>query len=111
MGGKNAVITHDDAAAFLPPVLQGVEPVIRKSRKVGTLGAVHTEHAAFFMYFCHGVPLSEKDKAPTRGREYPCPDERLYSLKSIITQKVLFYNGQYRQLFTLKGGRKLSIPA
>ena len=60
MGEKNTVVIQNDAAAFLTPVLQGVEPVIRKSRKVGILRAVHTEHAAFFMYFCHAVPLPEK---------------------------------------------------
>ena len=69
VGRKNAVVIDDNAAAFLPPVLEGVESVIRKSRKVGTLGAVHTEHAAFFMYFCHGVPLPEKKIKRPPGAE------------------------------------------
>ena len=39
VGAENAVVVDDDAAAFLPAVLQGVQTVVRRMPDVGFLRA------------------------------------------------------------------------
>ncbi len=46
---KDAVIVDHDAAALLPSVLEGVEPVIGKACYIDRLRRKHTEYTAFLM--------------------------------------------------------------
>ena len=51
--GKYAVIVHDNAAAFLPPVLQSKQPIVAKICQ-GLYGRrENAKYAAFFMKLCH----------------------------------------------------------
>ena len=53
MGGEQAVVVHHDAAAFLAPVLQGEQPVIRRGRHVALFLRQYAEYAAFLMQLTH----------------------------------------------------------
>jgi len=46
---KQSVVVHHDAAALLPPVLEGVEPVIGAHGEIGALRAADAQHAAFLV--------------------------------------------------------------
>ncbi len=46
--GNHAAVVHGDAAAFLPAVLKGQQPVVRRIGGVGRAVGVNPEHAAFF---------------------------------------------------------------
>jgi hypothetical protein len=48
-GGKNAVIVDHNAAAFLPPVLEGIKPVIDQLCCVRGVRTDYTKHTAFLM--------------------------------------------------------------
>ena len=49
MGRENAVVVDHDAAAFLSPVLEGVEPVVNDPSHIGGRRTDDAEYAAFFM--------------------------------------------------------------
>ena len=52
-----AVVVHDNAAAFLPAVLEREESVICGGCDIGYLRTDHAENAAFFSDFCHLKPF------------------------------------------------------
>ena len=64
MGSKHAIIIHNDATAFLPPMLQGIKPVVGKRRYIRRLGTVDTKYAAFLMN-THLRPPKEAAIKPT----------------------------------------------
>ncbi len=49
IGGKHAVIVNHNSTALLPPVLQGVQPVISRPCRIKRIFVYNTKHAAFFM--------------------------------------------------------------
>ena len=49
VGGEDPVVVHHNAAALLPPVLQGEEAVVDQSGHILLPGAEHTEDTAFLV--------------------------------------------------------------
>ena len=51
---KHTIVVYDNAAAFLPAMLQGIQTVVAQMRTVCRAVGKHAEYAAFLMY-CHGL--------------------------------------------------------
>ncbi len=49
VGGKNAVVIHHNSTTLLPPVLQGIKPIINHACQIGGFRGNQTEHTAFFL--------------------------------------------------------------
>ena len=65
VGGENAVLIDDDAAALLAPVLQSIQPIVGQIRQVLRLWRPGTEDAALLMNLLHRILLwSKKRRLP-----------------------------------------------
>ena len=71
MGGKDAVIIDHNAAALLPPVLEGIEPIVDDPPHIGGFRTDDAKHAARFMN-CHSDPLTIK-----KGQRHPLEETSL----------------------------------
>ena len=73
VGGEHPIIVYNDAAALLPPVLQGVQPIVSEVRHVLRFWRPDTKHTAFFVKVFHCILLFAKKETPTRA-EFPSPE-------------------------------------
>ena len=73
VGGEHSIIVYNDAAALLPPVLQGVQPIVSEVRHILRFRRPDTKHTAFFVKVFHCILLFAKKETPTRA-EFPSPE-------------------------------------
>ena len=63
VGDEHAVVIDHNAAAFLPPVLERIQPVVNQSCNVGLPGGVHAEHAALLVQGVGGASVGLRAEA------------------------------------------------
>ena len=67
VGSEHAVVIDNDAAAFLAPVLQGIETVIGQGSYIGRLWTINAKNAALFMNTHLRPPKAAAMKPTNRG--------------------------------------------
>ncbi len=95
VGGKDAVIIDYNAAALLPPVLKGIEPIVDDPPHIGGFRTDDAKHAARFMN-CHSDLLTIKkgQRRPLEKTSLPFPV--FYSVLQCLSTLIFHKNPSSR---------------